>query len=237
LAHIRQPSTEEEKVATSRWERFAPLTGALFVLLTAASVVVTMSGAPEDFPAPVDEIVEYYTASMDEILIGSWLGLLGAFFLVWFAGSVRARLRDVGEERLGTVALGGAAAAAAISTIIDGTNLIATLRVEEYDQIAPETATALFDLANMLTGAALPIMLSVFIAAASVAALRAGGLPKWLAVFGLVTAVGLLILPIAWLVLLLALVWALITSILLYTSQPAAGTAAPATTAPPGPPA
>jgi hypothetical protein len=217
-------------MVTSRWERFAPLTGVLFVLLTIAGIVATWSDSPEDFPAPVDEIVTYYTDSTNAIMAGSWLGLVGGFFLIWFGGSVRARLRDAGEERLGTTAFGGAVAAATVGFMVDAANLMGALRADEDGKIDPATATAVYDLGNGLVGSALPVAIAVFAGATSVAALRTGALPRWLGIFGAIVTVGLLILPIAFWFTGLALIWALVTSIVLYTRQPAAPLATQAVT-------
>jgi len=218
-------------MATSRWERLAPLTGVVFVVLTAVGVIFTMSGSPEDFPAPTDEIVQYYNEETDAILAGGWIGLVGGLFLIWFGASVRAHLREAGEERTGTIAFGGAVAAAVVGFVIDGVNVMAALRADEFDEIDPQVATAMFDLANGMVGTGLPIAIATFVAATSVAAFRSRALPVWLAALGVIVVIGLLILPIAWMFTAVALVWALITSVVIYMRQPAA----PAVT-PGGPP-
>jgi len=219
-------------MTASRWERLAPLTGVAFVVLTVAGIILSLSGSPEDFPAPVEEIVQYYEEESGTILAASWLGLVGSFFLIWFGGSVRARLQDAGEERLGTVAFGGAVMAAAMGALVDTANMIAALRADDEDLggIGPETATTMYDLANGMLSGGLAIGVAVFIAATSVAAFRSGAVPMWLAGFGTLVTIGLLIPPIAWAVTALALLWALITSIVLYTSQPAPPAAAGAST-------
>ena len=60
---------------TSRLERFAPLSGVAFVVLIVASIVIGTSNSPEDFPAPVNEIVEYYTEETDAVIFAGWAGL------------------------------------------------------------------------------------------------------------------------------------------------------------------
>lgn len=204
---------------TTGWERFAPLTGVVFVVLTVAGIALSLSAAPSDFPAATEEIVEYYTEETGLIMASAWLGLLGGFFLIWFGGSVRARLRDGGEERLGAIALGGAVAAAAIGWVVDSSNLMGALRADEDGEIAPETATALYDLGNGLVGSGLPFAIAVFAAAIAVAGVRSAVLPTWLAIFAAITAVGLLILPIAFWFTGVALLFALVTSIVLFVTQ------------------
>ena len=211
------------------WERYAPLTGVLFVIFTVAGIAIGMSDSPDDFPGEISEIVEYYQDDPGRIMLGSWLGLVGGFFLIWFGGSVRAHLRDAGEERLGTVAFGGAVAAAAVGLLIDTANLAAAFRADEDDAIDPAAATALFDFANSAIGGALPIAIAVFVAATGIAALRTGALPRWLGIVSLVVVAGLLTFFVAWLFTGVALLWALIVSIVLFRAQaPAAVPAAPA---------
>ena len=209
-------------MATSSWERYAPLTGVLFVVFTVAGILIGMSDAPEDFPAEVGEIVDYYQDDPGKLIIGGWLGLLGGFFLLWFGGSLRAHLRDAGQERLGTVAFGGAVAAAVVGLLIDTANLAAAFRADEDDTIDPATATALYDFANSAIGTALPMAIAVFVGATGIAALRSGALPRWLGIASLVIVLGLLTFFVAWAFTALGLLWSLVVSILLFRSQSAA---------------
>jgi hypothetical protein len=213
---------------TAGWERYAPLTGVLFVIFTVAGILVGMSDAPEDFPAKISEIVEYYQDDPGMIMLGSWLGLVGGFFLLWFGGSLRAHLRDAGQERLGTVAFGGAVAAASVGLLIDTANVAAAFRADEDDTIDPATATALYDFANTAIGGALPIAMAVFVGATGIAALRSGALPRWLGFVSLVIVLGLLTFFIAWAFTGVGLLWVLVVSIMLFRAQtPAAAVAAP----------
>ena len=217
---------------TAGWERYAPLTGVLFVIFTVAGILIGLSDSPEDFPAPVNEIVDYYEDDPGKIMLGTWLGLIGGFFLIWFGGSVRARLRDAGQERLGTVAFGGAVAAAAIGMLIDTANFAAATRADEDEVIDPAVATTLYDFATSAIGTGLAVGLAVFVGATGVAALRTAVLPSWLAIVSLVVAVALLVPFIAWAVTAVALLWSLIVSILFFRAQ----TPATAAATPGGPP-
>lgn len=205
-------------MAVSRLERLAPLSGIAFVVLTAVGIVISWADSPEDFPGKTPDIVEYFTEQSGSIVAGAWIGLVGAFFLLWFAGSLRSRLRlaEGADGRLSSIAFGGAVAAATILMVMNAAYAIAALRVEEHDEISPDTATALYDLANGLVGAALPVALAVLVGATGVLALRTGALPRWLGILSLVIMVGLLILPIAWILNLAALIWVLVVSVMLY---------------------
>jgi hypothetical protein len=218
-------------------ERLAPLTGVAFVVLIVVSIVLTSQGSPDDFPGEPAQIVEYFEENTDEIFIGSWAGIVGAFFLLWFAGSVRARLRaaEGGDGRLSAVAFGGAVTAAAMGLAIDVTNFAGAVRAEEDGQIETAVATTLYDLQGIFVAAGLPIGIAVFIGATGLVALRTGVLPKWLGIVSVVLVIPLLIPIIAWAVTGLGLLWALVVSILLYVRQPTAP-AAGATRVGGGPP-
>ena len=59
---------------TARWERYAPLTGVLFVIFTVAGILIGMSDSPEDFPGASREIVEYYEDDPGKIILGTGSG-------------------------------------------------------------------------------------------------------------------------------------------------------------------
>lgn len=211
---------------TSSWERFAPLTGVVFVALAVAGVLISISGSPSDFPGAVDEIVEYYTDNTTSIMVGGWLGLLSGIFLIWFGGSVRTRLRDGGQDRLGAIAFGGAIAAATVGFLIDTANVMAAMRADEDDGIAPETATALYDLGNGLVGGGLPMAIAVFVGAVALAAFRSTVLPTWLGILGAVIVLGLVLPWVAWIFTGVSFLFVLIVSIALFTTQDRASAAA-----------
>lgn len=221
------------EMADSRWDRLAPLTGVAFVVLTVIGIVVGSSGSPSDFPAQAVDAAEYYQDETDAIIISSWIGAVGAFFLFWFAGVVRARLRAA-NERLATTAFGGAVAAATAVLLMNAVNAVGALRADEYKRIDPAIAAIYNDLQGILIGVVLAVSLAVWIAATGVLALRTGALPRALGIVSLVIAVGLLIFPIAWAVTALGVLWALVLSILLYL-RPAAEepASAPPASAPP----
>jgi len=62
----------------SRFERFLPLTGLVFVLLF---IVSSISGSG-DFVATPEAVVAGYTEMSRELV---YLGILSGFFLLWFA--------------------------------------------------------------------------------------------------------------------------------------------------------
>jgi hypothetical protein len=206
----------------ARWDRLAPLSGIVFVVLTVVGFVVGQSNSPDDFPGEVGEIVEYYVDDPGKILIGSWIGIVGTFFLIWFVGAVYSRLRaaEGREGRVAAVALGGGLAAAAISLAVDAVNAAAAFRADEDDRIDPGQAAAMYDLQGALVGIALPVGIAALTGAIAVLALRVGVLPRWFGVASAVLAIGLLIAPIAWFLVLVSMLWIVALSILLYVRTP-----------------
>ena len=79
-------------MADSSWERFAPLTGVVFVVLLVAGVVVINN---YDYLPPAGEIESFYEDNSTTVSIGAFLALLSVFFFLWFLGSVRGPPGDV----------------------------------------------------------------------------------------------------------------------------------------------
>lgn len=218
-------------MAADRRERLTPLYGVVFVVLTVVSIVLGSMDSPEDFPGDVGEIIVYWESDPNLLMASGWIGAVGGFFNLLFLGVLVSRLRaaEGGTGRLSTTAFGGGIAAVTAGLLVDTVTLAGAIRADEVGDIAPATATTLYDISQLLVGAALPVALSVLIAATGALALRVGVLPRWLGVVSLVLAVGLLILPIAWAMTGVALLWALVVSILLYM-RPGTAAAAPAET-------
>ncbi len=211
-------------MAESRWERLAPLSGVAFFVLIVASVALSSIGTPSDFPGDPDEIVEYYEDQASTVIAGVWLGLLASVALLWFAGALRARLRvaEGGEGRVSAIAFGGGVAAATVEAVADAVNLAAALRADEEGTIDAGAATALYDFESSIVGVALPMAFIVLVGATAVVALRTGVLPRWLGIASILLAVALLVLPIAWAVTGVAVLWILVVSVLLYMTGPPA---------------
>jgi hypothetical protein len=205
-------------LAADRRERLTPLYGIVFVVLTVVSIVLSSSESPEEFPGEVREIVEYWENDPGMLIAAGWVGLIGGLFLFLFLGVLVSRMRAVegGAGRLSATAFAGGVAAGTSGLMIDTVSLAGALRAEEDGVIPPQTATALYDISQMIVGAALPFSLAVLIAATAALALRTSFLPRWFGIVSIVLALGLLILPISWAFTALALLWALVVSILLY---------------------
>jgi hypothetical protein len=199
-------------------ERISPLSGVGFAALAFVGV-----GFWRDlgFLDPPEDLAATYVDDSGAVLAGCQVFVLAAFLLVWFGSSLRSAVRatDRGEERLANAAFGGAVAAAALMLAAAAAHAAGALRADDAGAIDPQVAGSLSDLATLLYAAAAPVALGVTAAATAVASLRARELlPTWLAWLTALLAVGLLVLPINFIVVLAFLVWAAVVGILLYLS-------------------
>ncbi len=200
-------------VNDSRLERLSPLTGVLMVLL--ALVGVALLGIYEYLPS-ADRAREAFTENPTRTYIAGYLGLLSAFFLMWFAGSVFVALRERegGSGRLSTVAFGGGVASGVVWATGFSIILTAGERAGAAGGISAAQAVTLYDLYGSVLGMS-AIPLAVFIAATAAISLRTRMFPGWFGWASALVAFGLLT-PISYLILAFALVWLLGVSISLY---------------------
>ena len=200
-------------------ERVAPLSGVAFSVLVLVGTALT---SDLGFLDPPQDLAKVYIEDTGRVLAGMQTLALAAFLLVWFVGSLRARIHiaEGGGGRLANTAFGGGVAAA--SLLLAGVVAFgaAALRAEDAGTIDPNAAATLTDLGSVLMGAAAPVALAIVTAATALASLRTGILPTWLGWVSVVLSVGLVIMPINFIVTLLFLVWAVVVAILLYL-QPA----------------
>ena len=198
----------------SRLERMAPLTGVVSVVLLIVGAVVISN---YDYLPPAEEVAEFLNGNPSRVCTGAYFASISAFFMIWFAGSVRSALieREGGTGRLSTVAFGGGVAAAAAM----GTSFIAImsagLRAGAPGGITPVGAVTMFDFWGQVMGQLFAISLAVLIGATAVVSLRAAVFPTWFGWASATVAIGLLS-PIAYIMLAFAVVWLLVVSIWLY---------------------
>jgi hypothetical protein len=209
-------STLETPRSSTGLARWAALGGAAYVVLFVIGVILTVSGEP-DSSGPPGKIIAYYSDSghRDRINIGWLVAGLGIFFFLWFLGALRqAVLRlEGGDGYLATVTtIGGVVYATLSLAALAVETGLRTMSDDTYHhQVFPELIHAADDVSWMLHasgGAGIGAM----IIAASLAALRAGAVPKWAGWLGVVVGIlGLaLLLFIPWF---LVGLWILIVSI------------------------
>jgi hypothetical protein len=192
-------------------ERFAPLTGILFVALIVLAIII--GGETPDNDDSRQAIVDFWR---DNDTAQIWSNILGAWatvFFLWFAATLRSALRrgEQGPARLSTLSFGGAVVAAVGLLSALSLNFAVADSVDDVPASVTQTLTVLSN------GFFFPIAAgyAVFFLAVGVLSVRTRMLPAWL---GWVTVLlGIVCLtPVGFFALLLGLVWIVAVSILLY---------------------
>jgi hypothetical protein len=204
--------------------QYSPLSGVIaVVLLVLATALVGLIG----YRPSTEDVLASLAGDRSSASMGTYLGALSMFFMVGFAGSLRASIR-LFEDRGGpasAIALGGGIVAAlaiglasvAASAMID--------RAGTSAGIDAAGAVALYDLRSAVLGEALPIGFGIMAGATAVAAISTRMLPAW---FGwLSVAVALVCLsPIGFVGLIAGVAWIVVVGIWLSIRTPAVADAA-----------
>jgi len=210
------------------WARFAPLTGAVFVVLAAISFAI--AGEPPDFDAPPGEVVEFYRDHEGASIFASVLLGLASVLLIFFAASLRRVLRrsEDGTGVLSAAAFGGGIVAAGGF----GTAAAIHFALTEFansDGITPGAVQALNAL-DVNFFFPFGIGIAALVLATGLAALRTRVIPVWLAWVAVVIFV-VTFTPIGFVGFLASGLWILVVSVLLWRAEegaasPSAGAAA-----------
>ena len=184
-----------------RWGLVGPLTVALWIV----GLALLTSHQPGDHASGSD-ILAWYRAHTDTILLGGWLFMIGCAGFVTFVAGLRSRLGEVAP-----LAVAGAAIAALSGMLMAAVDVAGGL---DKKDIVPATAATfhhavdIFFVCAELT-AILPI------AAVAIVAWRTRVLPRWWAAFSGLVAVVLIVGPIGWIALIFGLpIWTLGTSLI-----------------------
>ncbi len=199
----------------SRLEQLAPLSGLVAVVLFFVAAALTTTTF--EYLPPAEEIADSFSANSTRISAGGYLGTLAAFFLIWFAGSVRSTLRERegGTGRLSAIAFGGGVASAVLVAVSFSLTMVIAGRANAVGGIEAVGAITLYDLTSQIMGVAFPVTMAVLLGATAVVSLRADIFPAWFNWLTALIAFGLLT-PIAYIILLFAVLWVLVVSIWLY---------------------
>jgi len=200
----------------SRWERLAPLTGAASIVLyfVGFGLIGEVSGSATP---SADEVVELLEDSPDLRVVGAYVSLLSVALLLWFAATLRSRLRHSEGDAGGLAALafGGAVVAAAALAVGFSSIAQGAMRASSSRGVDPEAATIYYDLYRAMLSGAVPIGMAVFIGATGTAALRTATLPRRLAWASIIVGIGC-VSPLLFVFTFIALLWVLVVSIWLY---------------------
>jgi hypothetical protein len=209
----------------NRWIGLAPLTGVAFFALLLASFIV--GGSTPGSDATGQHVIAFYTAHKSKENVSAFLGFYSVVFFLFFAGVLRARLREaMPESALAAISFGGA-----VLVAIGGATFASlTVALTDIpDKLDPGAAQAL----NVLTQdffAPLIAGTCVFMIANGIATLRSGIFPAWLGWIAILIGV-VAVTPIGFAGFLALVIWTLIVSVLLFlrgrSQQPA--TPSPAT--------
>jgi hypothetical protein len=225
------------------WERWARAGGIGFVLFAIAAFVV--GGEPPMVSDSAEEVVSYYDGERWQVLASSFLFVVGLILLLWFAGAIANALREKGEGRVGATLI--AAVTAFVSLQIVLTGISAALAHSVAAEADPDVVRALNSLSWVLDMlAALPG--AVFALTAAIGLRRAQMIPSWLSWAGVALAVLFILRSTTWardgfwsptggylfILIPLALLWILITSIVLVRAASPASSMAQPTPSTPG---
>jgi hypothetical protein len=195
----------------SRWSRFAPLLGVVFVVLFAVSTA--LSGSEPDAHASTAKVLSYYTSNVTRHNASYYLSGIAIVAGLLFYALLWEHLRLAERSpRLATAAFGGAVLFAGGGAIGVGSDLALT---NAPAGITAATAQTLNLLGNYLSAAAIATGVVVLLASAGVAILHGRRLPVWIGWLAIVLAAVTLI-PVPNLGVLPAGLWTLIVSLVLY---------------------
>ena len=195
-------------------QRFAPLTGVVFVALIVLAVII--GGETPDNGDSRQAIVDFWKDNDNAQIWSNIIGAWGTVFFLWFAASVYSALRrgEEGPARLSALSFGGAVVAAV------GLLSALSLNFAVADSVGDVPASVTQTLTVLSNGFFFPIAAgyAVFFLAVGVLAVRTRTLPVWL---GWVTVVlGIVCLtPVGFFALLVGMVWILIVSVMLYRRE------------------
>jgi hypothetical protein len=211
----------------SHLARWAPLSGVLTVALWIIGVILVNHNSPGDHDTDA-QILAWYHANSNWVLIGGWLFMLGCLAFLWFAEILRERLEDAAAPRTATrMMFAGAIAAAVFGIAVPLTDIAAAINKNEISAATAGAAHHLSD--GFFVGAEIALIL-VFLAGA-IAVLGSRLLPKWWAWLMILVAIVLVIGPIGWAALIFATpIWVLGTTAMLLRSRTTRTEAAPPAT-------
>ena len=212
----------------SRWSRWMPACGVLFVALLVASFA--LSGNTPGTDATGQQVISFYTAHSSKEQASNFLALYAVVFFVFFAAVLRAHLRRARPDggALATASLGGAILVAVGGAIFCALGIALS---DVPDKLDPGAAQAL----NVLTNdffAPLIIGTCVFMIANGLAILRWEALPAWLGWVAIVIGV-VAVTPVGFFAFLVTMAWVLVVSVLLLVRGGADRRRSPSTTAAP----
>jgi hypothetical protein len=196
------------------WERYAPLTGVVFVVLVV--LVFAIGGSTPDPHDSTVKVAAYYTKHRDKQMALAFILAIGAAFLPFFASHLRRALDWAG----GTGRLANAAFAGAILATV-GFWILATVHLALADS-AGKTPPLVTQSLNVLDGNDfIPAAagMGVLVLASGLSIVRYRALQAWLGWAGVVIGI-LVFTPAGFFAFLASGLWVLVASIILFMAGP-----------------
>jgi hypothetical protein len=209
------------------WERLAPLTGVIFVVITV--LVFAIGGSTPSDHDSAAKVASFYGKHHDKHMALAFILALGIPFLLFFVSTLRYELRRAGGTgQLANAAFGGGVMAAVGFGILAFVHYALADAGDSVKTIATTQTLNVLDNTDFIPVAA---GVGVLVLASGLSAVRHGGLPAWLGwaavVIGVVTFT-----PAGFFAFLASGIWILIASIVLTMARQSAPTAP---TPPPAP--
>ena len=189
--------------------RWAPLTGVVFVVLVV--VAFAIGGETPDADESTQEVVSFYTDHDSGQMVSAAFLAWSSLFLLFFAGYMRALLRE-GEETgiLSAVSFAGAIVLAVGMLAFGGFTFTLGDVADKLDPAALQALNAL----NSDFFFPVAIGTGTFMIATGLALVRRPELPAWLAWVAIVIGI-VAITPIGFFGFLLMMLWVLVVSVML----------------------
>jgi hypothetical protein len=174
-------------------ERLGAATGIVFVVALVAAFVFGPD-KPPGFDDTAQQVSSYVHDNRDETQAATALIVIGGFSFLWFLGSLARTLRlaeGQGPGRLGAVAFAGGVTTIGVAIV----GQCAQWAASYHTDLDPTLVRGLYDVGSgafLLVG----IGIAALIGASSVVALRTGTLPSWLAGYGAVFTVYILVVTV-----------------------------------------
>lgn len=168
------------------WERWAPLSGIVFFLLTIPTLFLPAK-APPSAGDPAAQWAAFVQDHRSAYLVSMCLSGLAVIGFLVFLATLATRLRAADQELLAVVALGAGLVTAAIWYVwLSFEGVLAWTSPSGIDPPVVKTLLASADFA-------FPFPIAALVGATSIAALRSAIWPRWLSYIGLAGAVWLLV--------------------------------------------
>jgi hypothetical protein len=204
----------EDIMNVSRLDKLAPLSGAISVLLL---IVGAVTFGVYDYLPSEDRLQIVFNENHTRVSLAGYIGLLSAFFLILFAGSIYNTTHKLEKNTgwLSMIAFGGGAASGITLAAAYTALYTAGARASTVEGINPIEAVMLYDYYGHLMGQMYAMTLAVFVGASAAVSMRTSLFRAWFGWVSIVIALGLLT-PISYLIVGLAQVWLLGMSLWLY---------------------